>query len=118
MKNRTKLLFMSAVAATLVLQAQTSNAGEILRSPRDASSRHRTTTVSAANDPDLLKRYTGNYVFSPRFIDNLPSISLRSANEGLDVARAPRPNLSPKDPRFEMAWRANALKQVQVAPLK
>ncbi len=37
-----------------------------------------------------------------------------------DLANAPLPTLSPKDPRFESALRMNAMKQmeVQIAPLK
>lgn len=41
-----------------------------------------------------------------------------STGPSVDLAHAPRPTLSPKDPRFEAAWRANAEQQFQVAPLK
>jgi hypothetical protein len=35
-----------------------------------------------------------------------------------NVTGAPRPAFSPKDPRFEMAWRESAIQNLQVAPLK
>jgi hypothetical protein len=48
--------------------------------------------------------------------------SFRSANTGptVDLARATRPTMSPKDPRYETALRDNAVQQseIQVAPLK
>jgi len=118
MKNLSKSLLILAVGTATISLSLTSMAGEVLRSPRDAANQPRKALVSAANDPDLLRPYTGKYVFSPRFIDNMPSISLSSPHEGPNVARAPRPNLSPKDPRFEAAWRANAVRELQVAPLK
>jgi len=41
-----------------------------------------------------------------------------STGDTIDLARAPRPAVSPKDPRYETAWRANATKNFQVAPVK
>ena len=41
-----------------------------------------------------------------------------STGPSIDLAHVPRPTLSPKDPNFEIAWRANAEQQFQVAPLK
>jgi len=38
--------------------------------------------------------------------------------QDIDYVRAPRPTLAPKDARFEAAWRANAVPEIQVAPLK
>lgn len=46
------------------------------------------------------------------------SRGVASTGPTIDYAHAPRPLLSPKDPRFEAAWRENALKQHQMAPLK
>jgi len=40
-------------------------------------------------------------------------------NSDLDLANAPRPTMSPKDPGYEAALRENAInQQIQVAPLK
>ena len=46
------------------------------------------------------------------------SRGVASTGPTIDYAHAPRPTLSPKDPRFEAAWRANAEREFQVAPLK
>lgn len=40
------------------------------------------------------------------------------AGPTVDYVHAPRPTMSPKDPRFEAAWQANAEREFQVAPLK
>lgn len=117
MKHLKKSYLTLAVTLTLGLPLA-SNAGDILRSPRDASSQHSRTTVSAANDPDLRHPYTGSYVLSPRFIDNRPTMALSPERKDPNVTGAPRPAFSPKDPRFEMAWRESAIQNLQVAPLK
>jgi hypothetical protein len=36
----------------------------------------------------------------------------------IDMASAPRPVYAPKDPRYEVALRDNAIREVEVAPLK
>ena len=41
-----------------------------------------------------------------------------STGNTIDLAHAPRPTMSPKDPRYETALRENATKTFQVAPLK
>ena len=41
-----------------------------------------------------------------------------STGPSIDLAHAPRPTLSPKDPGFEAEWRANAERQFQIAPVK
>lgn len=46
------------------------------------------------------------------------SRGVASTGPTIDYAQAPRPTMSPKDPRFEAAWRANAEREFQVAPLK
>ena len=46
------------------------------------------------------------------------SRGVASTGPTIDYVHAPRPTMSPKDPRFEAAWRANAEKQFQVAPMK
>ena len=46
--------------------------------------------------------------------------SVPSTGPSIDLAHAPRPTMSPRDPRYEAALRANATSaaQVQIAPLK
>lgn len=46
------------------------------------------------------------------------SRGVASTGPTIDYAHARRPTLSPKDPRFEAVWRANAEREFQVAPLK
>ena len=46
------------------------------------------------------------------------SRGVASTGPTIDYAHAPRPTMSPKDPRFEAAWRANAEREFQVAPVK
>ena len=41
-----------------------------------------------------------------------------STGPSIDLAHAPRPTLSPKDPRYDTVLRENAERQFQVAPLK
>ncbi len=56
---------------------------------------------------------------SPKAIALAESLrKVPSTGSTVDLVHAPRPTLSPKDPRFEIAWRENAFKEVQVAPLK
>jgi hypothetical protein len=117
MKPLKKSTLTLALTLTLGLPLA-SNAGDVLRSPRDAGSQHRRTTVSAANDPDLLHPYTGSYVLSPRFIDNRPTMALSPDRPDPNVTGTPRPAFAPKDPRFETAWRNSAAHNLQVAPLK
>ena len=38
--------------------------------------------------------------------------------QDVDYVHATRPRLSPKDSRFETAWRENAVNEYQIAPLK
>ena len=46
------------------------------------------------------------------------SRGMASTGPTVDYAHAPRPTMSPKDPRFETAWRANAEREFQIAPVK
>lgn len=46
------------------------------------------------------------------------SRGVASTGSTTDFAHAPRPTLSPKDPRYEAAWRANAERKFQIAPVK
>jgi hypothetical protein len=56
---------------------------------------------------------------SPKAIELANSLrKVPSSASTVDLVHAPRPTLSPKDPRFEIVWRENVVKEVQVAPLK
>jgi hypothetical protein len=116
MKTLNHLLVAAAAVVTLNL-TQAVQAAEPVLSPRAAQLRHEPRKVpSPPSAVDLTKdRPIGNAKAweLARSLRKVPS-----TGPSIDLAHAPRPTLSPKDPRFEMAWRENAVKQFQIAPLK
>lgn len=114
MKMFNQLLVTAAAVVTLNLSAQ---AVEPVLSPKAAQLRYELRKVpSTQGQPDLTKdRPAGNAKAweLARSLRPVPSTGVT-----VDLAHAPRPTLLPKDPRFETVWRENALRQVQIAPLK
>lgn len=123
-----KYLLVAAVAAVTLNATLSAQAAEPLLSPRAkalAYSLRKVPSVkkvpSAKSDVNLAKnRPMGNAkVWAlARSFRKVPS-----TGPSIDLAHAPRPTMSPKDPRFEAAWRANAVRelrqqQFQIAPLK
>lgn len=110
------ILLAVAVAGVFAL---TSNAfaADALMSPRAQEQANSLKKVSGTT-PDMIDRsvQTG----SPKSIALAQSSrKVAGTNNDLDLAHAPRPNMSPKDPRYETALRENAMnQQIQVAPLK
>ena len=116
---KTNILLAIAVAGAFGLAAS-AHAGDALLSPK------------AQALADSLKKVPGTSVNQPNLATNRPvgnakawelAQSLRkvpSTGPSIDLAHAPRPTMSPKDPRYEVALRENATKQleVQIAPLK
>jgi hypothetical protein len=116
MKTVNHLLAAAAAVATLTLTASAQTAGPLF-SPRGADLRHELRKApSAPSDIDLTKdRPNGN----ARGAEHARSLrTVPSSGRSIDLAHAPRPTLSPRDPRFESAWRENAIEQFQVAPVK
>lgn len=110
-------LLVAAVAVVTLNFTQSVQAAEPVLSPKAAQLRHELRKVpSVASDVDLAKnRPIGNakaweLARSFRTVPNTGS--------SIDLAHAPRPTLSPKDPRYEMVLRENAVKHFQIAPLK
>ena len=113
-----KHLLVAAVAVVTLNVTISAQAGEPLLSPR------------AKEQADSLRKVPGMSMNEPNLVTNRPNgnakawelaQSLRkvpSTGPSIDLAHAPRPTLSPKDPRFETAWRENAVKEFQIAPLK
>jgi hypothetical protein len=69
--------------------------------------------------PDMIDRSLKSA--SPKGISLVQSFhNVSSSGPSVDLARAARPTMSPKDPRYETALRENAAQQaeIQVAPLK
>jgi hypothetical protein len=111
-----KKTILVAVAGifTLVASAQASDA---LLSPRAQDQSNSLKTVSGMQS-DMIDRSV--LAGSPKSIEVAKSFrKAAGTNNDLDLANAPRPNLSPKDPRYQTALRENASsQQIQVAPLK
>jgi hypothetical protein len=116
MKQLNHLLLAAATVVTLGV-AQSALAGEPLLSPRAAQLRYELRKVpSAPSTVDLAKdRPIGN-AKAWQLARDLRTVP--SAGPTIDLVHAPRPTLSPKDPRFENAWRANAVREFQIAPVK
>ena len=112
-----KHLLVAALAAVTLNVALSAHAGEPLYSPKAKALADSLRKVPAvASEVNLAtNRPIGNAKAWQLAQDfrKVPSTGPR-----IDLAHAPRPTLSPKDPRFETAWRENAQQQFHVAPLK
>jgi len=112
------ILFAVAVAGVFTL-ATAANAGEPLYSPRAKALADSLKKVPAATSSVnlALDRPAGN----AKAWEHARSFrTVPSTGPSIDLAHAPRPTMSPKDPRYEAALRANAISaaEVQIAPLK
>jgi len=113
MKTMKHFLVAAVAAVTLTATAQ---AGEPLLSPR------------AKELADSLRKVPGTTVDmidrsiqpgTPRGRELAYSLrKVPSTGPSIDLAHAPRPTLSPKDPRYETALRENAVREFQIAPVK
>ncbi len=112
-----KKTLLLAVAAVGVLSfAATANAGESLMSPRAKELAYSLRKVPGTT-PDKIDRSVK--LGSPKALELAHSLrKVPSPGPSIDLAHAPRPTMSAKDPRFEAAWRANAVKEFQIAPVK
>ena len=114
----TKVLLLGAVVTAFTFS---SFAVEPLLSPRAAGNQIKHVS-SAVNAPVASITYvdTTSALLSPRAQGNqIRHLSGTNNNNGLDLAHAPRPTMSPKSPGYEAALRENAInQQIQVAPLK
>lgn len=111
------LKYLLAAAVVIVGVAVSAQAGEPLLSPRAKEQADSLRKVPAvANQVNLaLDRPAGNAKAweLARSVRSVPS-----TGPSIDVAHAPRPTLAPRDPRYEAAWRANAERQFELAPVK
>lgn len=116
MKKMTLLAIAVAGVFTLVASA---NAGEPLMSPKAKALADSLKKVPAvASDVNLA---TNRPIGNAKAWELARSLrTVPSTGPSIDLAHAPRPTMSPKDPRYEAALRANATSQleVQIAPLK
>ena len=109
-----KLTALAAIG--LFAAAVSAQAGEPLLSPRARANQIRVVPGSSIGDKDFVH----NIEYGNAKARQLAAASrtVASTVRDIDLAHAPRPTFSPKDPRFETALRQNALNQFQFAPLK
>ena len=112
-------LVVTAAAVVIVSAAVSAQTNEPLLSPRAKSNQIRTVPAgTSANDPDLIREFQ-NRPGTPRSKELADSVrKVPRTGRDINLAHAPRPMLSPKDPRYEMVLRENAIRQLQIAPLK
>ena len=114
-----KTILLAIAAAGIFTLAASAQAGEPLYSPKAKALADSLKKVPATtSDVNLaLDRPAGN-AKAWELARSLRSVP--STGPSIDLAHAPRPTMSPKDPRYEVALRDNAAKQleIQIAPLK
>jgi hypothetical protein len=115
MKTFNSLLAAAVVSVGVAVSAQ---AGEPFLSPRaqDIARSLKTVPTQSEKNPNLLANRPVGNARAWALAQSLRTVP--GARSSVDLAHAQRPTLSPKDPSFESAWRANAENTVQVAPLK
>ena len=110
-----KIILLAVAAAGAFTLAASAQAGDALMSPRAQAFADSLKTVPGTT-PNLLDRSA--MAGTPKSIGQSSGGVAGAAND-VDLAHAPRPNMSVKDPGYEAAWRSNAFnQQIQVAPLK
>lgn len=112
-----KTIMLAVAAAGIFTLAASAQAGEPLLSPRaqeQANSLRRVPTV--ASDVNLAKNRPVGNAKAWELAQSFKTVP--STGNNIDLAHAPRPTMSPKDPRYEAALRENATRNFQVAPLK
>ena len=110
------LLLAVAVVSALTFTAS-ANAGEPVLSPKAKEQAYSLRKVPAvASDVNLATNRPNGNAKAWELAQSFRK--LPSTGNNIDLAHAPRPTLSPKDPRYETALRENAAKTFQVAPLK
>lgn len=112
---KTTLLLAAATVALLTV-VNTSSAAEPLHSPKGKALADSLRTVPG-NTIDLIDRSVLPGTPKGREL----AYSLRkvpSTGPSVDLARGPRPTMSPKDPRYETALREMRMKEFYIAPLR
>jgi hypothetical protein len=118
MKTMKRILILAVAAAGAFTFAATVHAADAVMSPKAQEQADSHRTVSGTT-PDLIDRSIQSG--SPKQGEFAASMrKVPSSGPSIDLANAPRPNLSAKDPNYDMALRDNAVKQsnIQIAPLK
>src|SRR5258708_288114 len=111
-----KTILLAVAAAGVFFLAAGAQAGEPVLSSRAQSNQNRVVAGTPANEPNLVTNRPAGNAKAWELAQSLKTVA--SAGENADLAHAPRPTVSPKDPRYETALRENATQSFQVAPLK
>jgi|JI10StandDraft_1071094.scaffolds.fasta_scaffold544448_2 hypothetical protein len=113
---KTTILLAVALTSMLTL-ASSGQAGEPVLSPKAKEHAYSVRKVPAvASDVNLATNRPNGNAKAWEMAQSLKRVP--STGSTIDLAHAPRPTMSPKDPRYETALRENATKTFQVAPLK
>ena len=107
-------LLLAATAATLLTAFNTVSAGEPAQSPRAKSNQIR--TIEGVTDDKLDRAIQPGTPKSRDLAESLHRVP--RTGPSIDLAHGPRPNLSPKDPRYDQVARELRVMEFQVAPLK
>lgn len=112
-----KTILLAIATAGIFTFAASAQAGEPLLSPKaqeQADSLRKVPTV--ASEVNLATNRPNGNAKAWELAQSFKKVP--STGNNIDLAHAPRPTMSPKDPRYEVALRENATKSFQVAPLK
>ena len=112
-----KTILLAVAAAGIFTLAASVQAGEPLLSPKAKEQAYAVRKVPVvASDVNLATNRPNGNAKAWELAQSFSKVP--STGNTIDLAHAPRPTMSPKDPRYESALRENATKTFQVAPLK
>lgn len=112
-----KTLLLAVAVGGIFSLAASASAGEPLMSPRAKEQAYSLRKVPST--PNAVNLATDRPIGNAKAWELARSLrKVPSTGSSIDLAHAPRPTMSPKDPRYEAAWRANAVREFQIAPVK
>ena len=116
-KTMKKTILLAVAVVSALTFTASANAGEPVLSPKAKEQAYSLRKVPAvASDVNLATNRPNGNAKAWELAQSFRKVP--SAGNNIDLAHAPRPTMSPKDPRYETALRENAVKTFQVAPLK
>ena len=113
-----KTILLAVAVAGVFTFAASARAGDVVMSPKAQALADSLKKVpgTSANDVNLATNRPIGNAKAWALAQSLKTVP--STGPSIDLAHAPRPTMSPKDPRYQTALRENAMKNFQVAPLK
>jgi hypothetical protein len=114
---KTSKKFMLLAAVVTVGTTLSSTAAEPLYSPKAKEQAASLETVpNLHNDVNLVTMRPDGNAKAWEAEKSLREVPIKGP--GIDLTGAPRPNLPAKDPGYEAAWRANAVREYEVASVR